>query len=185
MANAQLLEKFNTLALIVEQYGGGLGNDPGLIESKLVDAGIDPSAADGRQSKEALEAAEKRFLVMALLMATDKTRYGKLLEDLENDYTKGHDNYPVTVTGAYNLIVNYKQYQRPPARGPGESEGVSFANVGDQGKGGRDTSWVRGYSCQELGHYASKCPKKSGDDEEKQGRSDKGTEGETSLLTMA
>jgi hypothetical protein len=31
-------------------------------------------------------------------------------EKIENDFLKGHDNYPKTPTEAYNLLVNYRNY---------------------------------------------------------------------------
>jgi hypothetical protein len=43
-------------------------------------------------------------------------RYGKLVEDIDNDFTKGSKNYPLTVTSSYNLVVNYNNYQRPSGR---------------------------------------------------------------------
>jgi hypothetical protein len=33
-----------------------------------------------------------------MLSATENSRYSKLDEDLENDYTKGSNHYPKTVT---------------------------------------------------------------------------------------
>jgi hypothetical protein len=36
---------------------------------------------------------------MAMLSASDKARYGQLIEDLENNYIKGNNNYPATITG--------------------------------------------------------------------------------------
>jgi hypothetical protein len=48
------------------------------------------------------------------MFVADTTRYGKMLEELENYFTKRSNNYPSTaVTSAYNLLVNYKNYQRP------------------------------------------------------------------------
>jgi hypothetical protein len=37
-------------------------------------------------------------------------RYGKLIEEIENDILKGNDGYPRTPTEAYSLLVNYKNY---------------------------------------------------------------------------
>jgi hypothetical protein len=44
-----------------------------------------------------------------MLSACDNSRYNRLDEELENDYTKGSNHYPKIVTEAYNLIVNYRQ----------------------------------------------------------------------------
>jgi hypothetical protein len=42
---------------------------------------------------------------MAFLLGADRKRYGKLIEDLENAFTQGQDNYATTVTGAYAMLM--------------------------------------------------------------------------------
>jgi hypothetical protein len=57
--------------------------------------------------------------------------YGKLIEDLENDYTMANDKYPKSMTEAYNLLVYWKQDPRNLMRVLGtSSDGVAFTNVG-------------------------------------------------------
>ena len=43
-----------------------------------------------------------------MLYGADQGRYGKMLEELQNDFTKGNDDCPADVTDTYNLLVNYK-----------------------------------------------------------------------------
>jgi hypothetical protein len=90
---------------------------------------LDNTQATNKQVEDATGIVKERYLAVAFLRASDKVRFGKLLEDLENNYTKGGNNYPTTVTSAYNLVVNYKNYQKPATRLINNSEGVSFANV--------------------------------------------------------
>jgi len=45
-----------------------------------------------------------------LLVKADRERYGKLIEEIENDFLKGHDDYPKTPMEAYNLLVNYRNH---------------------------------------------------------------------------
>jgi hypothetical protein len=63
-----------------------------------------------------------------MLYACDNSRYNILSEELENNYTKGRNHYPKTVTEAYNLIINYRQ-SKPSGRIYNDSEGVAFINV--------------------------------------------------------
>ena len=46
-------------------------------------------------------------------------RYGRLIEDLVNDYTKGNDNYPENMVKAYQLLNEFKNWKprttTPPA----------------------------------------------------------------------
>jgi hypothetical protein len=97
---------------------------------------------------------------MAMLTAADVARYSRLLEDLDNDYTKGNDKYPRTVAEAYNLIINYRQ-ARPAARIYHDTEGVAFANIKEEGDEGapKDRSHIRCFNFQTKGHYANKCPR--------------------------
>ena len=72
---------------------------------------------------------------------------------LQNSYLDGHDNYPRTVHKAYNILRRREEDLPPPGI---EGDGVSFAQTGQQ----RDTSNVRCYRCQQMGHYANspECP---------------------------
>jgi hypothetical protein len=67
--------------------------------------------------------AKEKYLTVAFLSASDKSRYGKVLEDLENDFMKGTNNYLKTLTSAYNLMVNYKKYQKPASQIYNDSDG--------------------------------------------------------------
>jgi hypothetical protein len=45
-------------------------------------------------------------MACAFLVGSDRDRYGKLVEDLENDHIQGSDKYPKTLTDAYSLLVH-------------------------------------------------------------------------------
>jgi hypothetical protein len=89
---------------------------------------------------------------VAFLAGTDKQCYGRLVEDLENDYSKGTNNYHVTLTSACNLILNYRNYQRSASLVFNDSEAVNFANVE---KWAVDRTKVRCFNCSVMGHYAN------------------------------
>jgi hypothetical protein len=81
---------------------------------KLVAANIAPNegiakeiASAGNQvmADHRLEATEQYYRV-AFLLGSNRVRYGKLIEDLENSHLKGQNNYPKTVQDAYTLLVN-------------------------------------------------------------------------------
>ena len=58
-----------------------------------------------------------------MLCGADQERYSKLVEELQNYFTKGRDNYPVKKTEAYNLLVNYKMtHSNPETRIVDDSE---------------------------------------------------------------
>jgi hypothetical protein len=111
MTNARFLEKFLTSVSVLEQDGGTLGRDEGGIEDEITEAGYTLPTSD-KETKTASDTATDKFLGMPFMISVDRYRYGTLLEELKNDTNKGTDNYPVTVTKAYTLMVNHKSQQR-------------------------------------------------------------------------
>ena len=102
-----------------------------------------------------------RSIAMAFLLGCDRSRYGRLIEDLENNFLQGRNHYPTTVAAAYNLLTNWKQ-ERSGWRAP-TAEGVAFANVDEkQSKGPvRNKSNVICHRCDKKGHYANECPERN------------------------
>ena len=101
----------------------------------------------------------------------DKRRYGGLWSELENNFTRGQDHYPVDLTNAYNLLLNYKAApgpgQRPPRRDrtdDEESTSVSFLQDGSliPGTDGKTHHDIKCFNCNKKGHYASSCPEADG-----------------------
>ena len=113
---------------------------------------------------------------MAFLKRSDKARYGQLLTDLKNQYSRGTDQYPETVTEAYNLLVSYKKPENTRPLRPGGG-GNNRNNLRPGGGNNRDTdaqdqdatfvqaggntpiSEITCYNCQQMGHYAGDCTK--------------------------
>ena len=50
------------------------------------------------------------YLACAFISQADPKRYGRLKEELENDYTKGTDSYPHDMVKAYQLLNEYKHW---------------------------------------------------------------------------
>ena len=105
-------------------------------------------------------------------MGSDRTRYGKLIEDLENEHTQGVNKYPHTLTTAYSLLVHWKQNPKNLTRMLGSNnDGVAFTMTGDEEnekEEGTNKTPYRGKSnvtchkCGKKGHYAPECKEKSG-----------------------
>jgi hypothetical protein len=107
ITNAKFMGIFQTSVSVIEQYGV-VGHGPGVIKAKLIGSGLTLETATSKQIADATKLGRDKYLVVVMLGASDKSIHGKLCEDLENDFTKGNNNFPVSVTYAYNLIVNYK-----------------------------------------------------------------------------
>ena len=66
------------------------------------------------------------YLALAFLIGSDQRRFGHLLKKLENDFSAGNDNYPKTLTDAYNMLLEWKDDPRLLIRMAG-NDGISFA----------------------------------------------------------
>ena len=131
------LKEFQNIVDILEHYGGAVGYDPGLIEA------VGGSGSVATKAKK----ARGKALALAFLKRADRTRYGSLWTDLENQYTRGNDQYPDDLTEAYNMLVSYKADAKParqnnnnrrgnggsgpaPTAAPTDVAGMTFAQAG-------------------------------------------------------
>ena len=165
--NADLHEKFTAIAEVIEANGGKIGREPSMLNAEAVRAGATDFESASLDIKEAAQAiCQTKYLAIALLVAADRGRYASLLEELENDNTKGKDNYPTTMAGTLNLLMNYKgsSKQNQPVPGTGgltfyqamdEDDGIAQANISDGGR--RDFSKRRCYECGKIGHIGADC----------------------------
>ena len=60
----------------------------------------------------------EKFKAMMFLKQSDKSGHGKLLSDLQDGAYVGRDEYPLTLAGAYDLMI-----RRSGALGTGTSQG--------------------------------------------------------------
>ena len=135
MTCQQYYESFKNNADVLEYASGALGQEPALVEAELLAAGM-VEAADNDKLAATEAAARERVLAIGLLVGSDCSHYGKLLEDLENDFTQGRDNYPTSLQQAYSLLVHWKQ--DPPNIVHligGANDGVAFTNVRSEASG--------------------------------------------------
>ena len=171
MSTQAYLEHFQNTVDVVIHSGGMLTGDPGIEAMVRTELGY---AADAELSDEAVAEingeVEARCLAVAFILGCDRSRFGRLLEDLENSFLQGNKNsYPTTVASAYNLLTNWKGENRYGWRTP-SSDGIAFANVegtdseaalannGQVRKSVRDKSHITCHRCEKKGHYASECP---------------------------
>ena len=109
----QYYESFKNNVEVIEYCGGVIGEeDTGVVDNELILLGMNQAQANDAQLAQAKAVAEDHVLGCAFLFGSDKHRYGKLLEDLENGFTQGSDVYPATLQQAYTLLVHWKQDPR-------------------------------------------------------------------------
>ena len=56
------------------------------------------------RQKELNSQAKEMYLACAFISQADPRRYGRLKEELENDFTKGSDTYPQDMVKAYQFL---------------------------------------------------------------------------------
>jgi hypothetical protein len=104
------LEKFQNCVDVLDHCGGSIGHVPGLVKSMLEEVGIRYEDATQEELDDANKEIQEQYFVVSFLLSSDRHRYGRLIENLENNYTQGQDRYPKTLTAAYSLLTNWKQY---------------------------------------------------------------------------
>jgi hypothetical protein len=55
--------------------------------------------------------ARDKYLSMIFLARADKARFGTLIENLNNSYLAGNDQYPVSLDGTLTLLSHYQGHQ--------------------------------------------------------------------------
>jgi hypothetical protein len=151
------MEHFQNVLEVVTTSGGSVAGHKG-VEDELI-AGLPGEVTRATITPEQLKKVQEdtvtRSTAIAFLLGCDRSRYGKLVEDLENDFLQGRNNYPTTVVAAYNLLTNWKQENRAGWRTP-TADGVAFANADDGKKTVKRN--VTCHKCGVKGHNATDCP---------------------------
>ena len=98
LSNAEYLENFNNIVDIATAYNRQL-HDQAItdIATDTVHAGVDYDTLTDAQQAIVQENAKDMYLACAFLCQSDRKRYVRFLEELENDYTKGKSNYPTNL----------------------------------------------------------------------------------------
>ena len=92
------------------------------------------------------------------LVQCDKRRYGKLLEDLKNNYTRGVNGYPKDMVTAFKMINEFKNWQ--PTK-PADVTGTAFASRRKNPNQNSSTDWHKDatcHHCKKKGHIRTNCP---------------------------
>jgi hypothetical protein len=157
-------QKFKNQLEVVEHCGGSIGYHDLIVDDLLQEQELTRSNANETQLEEVKTRAKEEYLACAFLHSADRKCYGKLIEDLENDYIQKNNKYPKTLVEAYNLLIHWKQDPKNLMRILGStSNGVAFTNVREEQRtttNGQDNSRITCWNCREMGHYSSSCPNK-------------------------
>ena len=106
---AAYYEQFNNIIEMLEHCGASLGEDDGIITKVLEHHDIEPAGATATQKENTQIEAQEWYYGLAFLMGADCVRFGRYLEDLENDFTQGVDQYHKSRVDAHHVLANWKQ----------------------------------------------------------------------------
>ena len=108
MSNNTFLDKFKGLVERYEYHGGEPGMQQARINAQLEDIMADINNPTDVEVAEAKATAREEYLAVLFIRKSDPKRYGQLVLELENNHTRGADQYPTTMERAYDMLVNYK-----------------------------------------------------------------------------
>ena len=108
MSNNTFLDKFKGLVERYEYHGGEPGMQQARINAQLEDIMADTNNPTVVEVAEANATAREEYLAVLFIQKSDPQRYGQLVLELENNHTRGADQYPTTIEQAYDMLVNYK-----------------------------------------------------------------------------
>ena len=167
-------ELFKLMVRSIKEFGGTFGDQSVFIKEQMkITGAIEYDATD--QEYEAAwdlltddqkvtyqKSAKDKFLGIAFLMGGRPSTYADLIIDLQNDYNNGIDQFPNTLTEAYNVMANYtpKTTVNKETQGSVYSLGMSFFQdkVPVPGTNGLLFPHITCLKCNRNGHYANYCP---------------------------
>jgi len=130
MSCQEYFERIRNIVEVIRSLGGSLCDDM-QIDDELPPTNAPTSGYTPQQYRDARERIQNKTLAYGILVHANRSRYGKLIEEVENAFLKGNNDYPKTPTEAYNLLVNYRQYNNPNKRSiPGGLDQVAFVKDG-------------------------------------------------------
>ena len=102
------MQNFKSLWDTVGAFGGSSGLQKGLVEGLLRVPGRvrDPKNISDDERHEAEEEVTEAVKAALLISGADKRRYGRLKEQLANNYRLGTDQYPNTLEKASRILGN-------------------------------------------------------------------------------
>ena len=107
-------------------------------------------------SKENKKKARDKILASIFLAGADKKRYGTLIENLNNTFLAGNDQYPVSIDDTLTLLSHYQDHRSGGRQNSGNEGGkteTSFAQASKQ------LGRIRCFLCNEFGHVKKDCPR--------------------------
>jgi hypothetical protein len=167
MTTQMYLEQLQTVVDVIQHCSGSIGKQPRIADMVADEEEVDITKIKKAELDVIKKDAQEQYLAVAFLFGAHQNRFSRLVENLENYHVQGQDNYARTVTGAYNLLTNWKQDAQNAMRFMGPlNDGVSFCHKTDDkgisliNIGNKNKLHITCHQCKKKGHYANECKTK-------------------------
>jgi len=152
------MDRYENGVQVIKHIGGKLPVYDSLVDADLKTRGLERDSATAAEVEKSEETARERQLAMGYILGCDRVRYGKLIEDLENQHTQGIKSFPQTLSEAYTLANNWKNGTGAVQK-HGVSEGVVFTNTTKlpTNKKKKNKDHITCFKCGIAGHYSNEC----------------------------
>jgi hypothetical protein len=97
---------------VVGHSGGNVWADNEVEEMILAETNTTKAAMSAAQLRSFYADVRERSLATAFILSADRSRFGKLIEDMENNFLQGINKYPTTLAAARHLLANWRHDAR-------------------------------------------------------------------------
>ena len=104
-------ERFHNAVQVLEQCGGTIGTDPGVVQLVCTNLRLSTSTTDPGEVRKITEAVHEYTMAVAFLLGADPARFGTMMREYENAFTNGHNEWPKTLNEAHRRL--YIGRERP------------------------------------------------------------------------
>jgi hypothetical protein len=166
LTNAQWYEQFNTRVEVAKSVGVDFGQQVLWEYSAQEQYSMDFNSLPEEEQAEVKKSAEERHMAY-LMIQNAGSKHDNLQRDLQNDFTKGNNQYPENRAQSLMFLDRYSKTATPVAA----SEGTAFTQ---RSRGKKDTKGKKEFDkelykdrkcfqCGKKGHPKSHLPNKKED----------------------
>mmetsp|Transcript_36712 Transcript_36712/g.77037 ORF Transcript_36712/g.77037 Transcript_36712/m.77037 type:complete len:161 (-) Transcript_36712:659-1141(-) len=126
-------KKFVDMKTLVDKMTGedeGTYNRGGIINIVCREKGLNCKSSNNDQEVEFMMSRQERMLAIHFIINSDWERYGDVIEQFNQAYLSGNNNYPKKLHDAYTLLKNWTK--RPQKKHVPSKLGLSFNIKGDK-----------------------------------------------------